>query len=131
MKKPTNAQIYEKAVEIYEENAAVYQWAKDMGITRYTYCDACEADTPTINHHGATCLVCGSTVDTSVKAYEVPVTVAFTGTVKVRAKNITEARLMVERNFWATIGNIGENDSNILDWNMDTHCDSVLAKAKK
>ena len=43
------------------------------------------------------------------KKYSVPVKIVFKGTVEVEANGRVEARNVVLENFWATMGNCGDN----------------------
>jgi DUF971 family protein len=52
---------YTEAVTIYEKSGqyAVYDYAHKIGINEWSYCKACEDETPDCNDKS--CLVCGST----------------------------------------------------------------------
>jgi hypothetical protein len=54
---------YDKAISIYEKNGqyAVYEYAKEQGITSWDMCDMCEDRTP--NTEDSCCLVCGTLKD--------------------------------------------------------------------
>jgi hypothetical protein len=51
---------YEESVAIYEKDGqyAVYDYAHKIGINEWSYCKACEDDTPDCNDNS--CLVCWS-----------------------------------------------------------------------
>ena len=56
-----NQEQYEESVLVYNKGGqyAVYDYAKDEGITSWTLCESCEDDTP--DCEDGCCLVCGST----------------------------------------------------------------------
>lgn len=67
-KKISNAQHRKKAQAIYEEKgqSAVFDYANRHNIG-YEFCEACETDSPSINHE---CLVCGQETRTPIKVHD-------------------------------------------------------------
>lgn len=63
-KKATQSE-YEKAIEIYAKKGqyGVYDYAKDIGVTSWSYCDPCDDNTPDTENN--CCLVCGSEKENS------------------------------------------------------------------
>jgi len=61
-RKPTPQELYDRAVEIYQEKGqyAVFDFANEAGIKEYKYCEPCETDSPSAD--GECCLVCGSSL---------------------------------------------------------------------
>lgn len=61
--------------------------------------------------------------------YLVPIKVVFEGMVTVEAMTKMEARETVEQNFWATIGQTGDNQNvNIKDIQVDVHSSEIQYK---
>jgi hypothetical protein len=56
---------YERAIELYERGgaSAVYDFARQEGITSWGLCEPCETETP--DCEGGWCLVCGSVKELS------------------------------------------------------------------
>jgi hypothetical protein len=66
------------------------------------------------------------TEDQKIKTFEVPVRIVFTGTVKVHAPNSANIRSNIQKDFWATIGNLGANGyDHVFDWDIGTHCERI------
>ena len=58
----TNQEHYDKCVTLYEKGgaSAVYDYANENDINTWEYCEPCDAETPSIDLEGNTCLVCGT-----------------------------------------------------------------------
>ena len=145
---------YERAIELYEQGgaSAVYHFAWQEGITSWSFCLPCEAQTPDCEE--GWCLVCGSAKEPSMNRWIVVVNTMCDGTIPaywtddkpVTYATLREANLEVvdtiRMHLDNFVNNPGEEEINLPDdyvvpctvledGTITTECEGVLWDPKK